>query len=145
MVGAGSLIYIFLGKRINLEQKMLINESISDSSTSKFNSGTSNKVVLNIFYITIAIQIIGVIMFYFLWNSKDLGNNHSLFFNSIFQSISSFNGAGFDIISDKNGGSIGSISQNINILYSISFLVFLGSIGYPIILEFIVNFKFKVN
>ena len=141
MVGAGFLIYIFLGKRINLEQKMLINESISDSSTSKFNSGTSIKVVLNIFYITIAIQIIGVIMFYFLWNSKDLGNNHSLFFNSIFQSISSFNGAGFDIISDKNGGSIGSISQNINILYSISFLVFLGSIGYPIILEFIVNFK----
>ena len=141
MVGAGFLIYLFFGKKINLEQKMLINESISDSSTSKFNSGTSIKAVLNIFYITVAIQIIGVIVIYFLWNSKDLDNNYSLFFNSIFQSISSFNGAGFDIISDKNGGSIGSINQNINILFTISFLVFLGSIGYPIILEFIENFR----
>ena len=84
MVGAGFLIYLFFGKKINLEQKMLINESISDSSTSKFNSGTSIKAVLNIFYITVAIQIIGVIVIYFLWNSKDLDNNYSLFFNCNF-------------------------------------------------------------
>jgi len=141
MVGAGFLIYILFGKKINLEQKMMINESISDSSTSKFASGSSIKIVLNIFYITVAIQIIGVFIFYYLWNSKDINNNHSLFFNSVFQSISAFNGAGFDIISGENGGSIGSIVGNINILYTISFMVFLGSIGYPVIFEFIGNLK----
>ena len=141
MVGAGFLIYILFGKKINLEQKMMINESISDSSTSKFASGSSIKIVLNIFYITVAIQIIGVFIFYYLWNSKDINNNHSLFFNSVFQSISAFNGAGFDIISGENGGSIGSIVGNVNILYTISFMVFLGSIGYPVIFEFIDNLK----
>ena len=74
MVGAGFLIYILFGKKINLEQKMMINESISDSSTSKFASGSSIKIVLNIFYITVAIQIIGVFIFYYLWNSKDINN-----------------------------------------------------------------------
>ena len=141
MVGAGFLIYILFGKKINLEQKMMINESISDSSTSKFASGSSIKIVLNIFYITVAIQIIGVFIFYYLWNSKEFNNNHSLFFNSVFQSISAFNGAGFDIISGENGGSIGSIVGNVNILYTISFMVFLGSIGYPVIFEFIDNLK----
>ena len=54
-------------------------------------------------------------------------------------SISSFNGAGFDILQDENGGSIGSITPNINVLTITMVLIFLGSIGYPIIIEFFEN------
>jgi|TARA_B110000263_G_scaffold151433_1_gene131459 trk system potassium uptake protein TrkH len=141
MVGAGFLIYILFGKKINLEQKMLINESLSDSSTSKYASGSSIKLVLNIFYLTILIQIIGVFLIYFVGDAKNIDNNHNSFFNSIFHSISSFNGSGFDIMRDHNGGSIGSVNSNINLLYITSILVFIGSIGYPFILEFILNSK----
>ena len=139
MIGAGFLIYILFGKKINLEQKMLINESLSDSTPSKYVASSSIRVVLNIFYISIILQIIGAILFYFFWYEGDIKNEHSIIFNSIFQSISSFNGAGFDILPDENGGSIGSITPNINVLTITMVLIFLGSIGYPIIIEFFEN------
>ena len=63
MIGAGFLIYILFGKKINLEQKMLINESLSDSTPSKYVASSSIRVVLNIFYISIILQIIGAIFF----------------------------------------------------------------------------------
>ena len=141
MIGAGFLIYILFGKKINLEQKMLINESLSDSTPSKYVASSSIRVVLNIFYISIVLQVLGSALFYLFWKESDINNEHGLIFNSIFHSISSFNGAGFDILADGNGGSIGSITNNNNLLAITMILIFLGSIGYPIILEFSENIK----
>ena len=141
MIGAGFLIYILFGKKINLEQKMLINESLSDSTPSKYVASSSIRVVLNIFYISIVLQVLGSALFYLFWKESDINNEHGLIFNAIFHSISSFNGAGFDILADGNGGSIGSITNNNNLLAITMILIFLGSIGYPIILEFSENIK----
>ena len=129
MIGAGFLIYILFGKKINLEQKMLINESLSDSTPSKYVASSSIRVVLNIFYISIVLQVLGSALFYLFWKESDINNEHGLIFNSIFHSISSFNGAGFDILADGNGGSIGSITNNNNLLAITMILIFLGSIG----------------
>ena len=41
MMGAGFIIYIFFGRRLNLEQKILINESLSDATPSKIAPGSS--------------------------------------------------------------------------------------------------------
>ena len=109
MMGAGFIIYIFFGKRLNLEQKILINESLSDSTPSKIAPGSSIKLVLNIFLMSVIFQIIGFISFLFFWDQKIVGNDYGIAFNALFHSISAFNGAGFDILLDNHGGSVGVI------------------------------------
>tara|TARA_B100001094_G_C18185186_1_gene803358 strand:- start:752 stop:2236 length:1485 start_codon:yes stop_codon:yes gene_type:complete len=141
MMGAGFIIYIFFGRRLNLEQKILINESLSDATPSKIAPGSSIRLVINIFIMSVIFQIIGFIIIYFLWQGKNLGNNYDPLFNAIFHSISAYNGSGFDILSDSNGGSIGEIKSNSNLLNITMVLILLGSIGYPFILELFANTK----
>ena len=141
MMGAGFIIYIFFGRKLNLEQKILINESLSDATPSKIAPGSSIKLVLNIFIMSLIFQFIGFIIMYLLWQEKSFSNDHGAFFNAMFHSISAFNGAGFDILMDSNGGSIGTIKESPYILNITMILIILGSIGYPFILELFANGK----
>ena len=84
MMGAGFIIYIFFGRRLNLEQKILINESLSDATPSKIAPGSSIRLVINIFIMSVIFQIIGFIIIYILWQGKNLGNNYDTLFNAIF-------------------------------------------------------------
>ncbi len=145
MMGAGFIIYIFFGRKLNLEQKILINESLSDATPSKIAPGSSIKLVLNIFIMTVIFQILGFIIMLFLWEGKTLGNNYGIVFNSLFHSISAFNGSGFDILQDANGGSIGVIKSNPYLLNITMILITLGSIGYPFILELFANTKLFIQ
>lgn len=145
MMGAGFIIYIFFGKRLNLEQKILINESLSDSTPSKIAPGSSIKLVLNIFLMSVIFQIIGFISFLFFWDQKIVGNDYGIVFNALFHSISAFNGAGFDILLDSHGGSVGVISYDSAILNITMVLIVLGSIGYPFILELFANAKLFIQ
>ena len=145
MMGAGFIIYIFFGRKLNLEQKILINESLSDATPSKIAPGSSIKLVLNIFIMTVIFQILGFIIMLFLWEEKTLGNDYGIVFNALFHSISAFNGSGFDILQDANGGSIGIIKSNPYLLNITMILITLGSIGYPFILELFANTKLFIQ
>ena len=80
-------------------------------------------------------------MLYFLMGENIHFNDYGRIYNSIFHSVAAFNGSGFDIINDANGGSIGSITGDSYFLIITMVLIFFGSIGYPIVFELLRNTK----
>ena len=141
MVGAGFLLLIITGRKLNLEQRLLIREGLSDSSPTKLETGNTPNFLLNVVYLAIIFQIVGIIMLYFLMGENIHFNDYGRIYNSIFHSVSAFNGSGFDIINDANGGSIGSITGDSYFLIITMVLIFFGSIGYPIVFELLRNTK----
>ena len=141
MVGAGFLLLIITGRKINLQQRLLIREGLSDSGPTKLETGNTPNFLFNVVYLAIFFQIIGIIILYFVFGDKIQFNDHGRIYNSLFHSVASFNGSGFDMIKDGNGGSIGSLSTNHNFLVVTMVLIFFGSIGYPIVFELLRNVK----
>ncbi|MCE9499921.1 MAG: potassium transporter Trk [Leptospira sp.] len=86
------------------------------------------RIIRAIFNISITIEGIGAI---FLYNylPENIPPNVSRVFLSIFTSVSAFNNAGFSILND-----LSFIKRDIDSIYTISTLVILGGIGFPVII-----------
>lgn len=89
----------------------------------------TRKILFNILFYSIFIEIGGTILIYFSWNSDIYfsGISDKLFF-SLFHSVSAFNNAGFSLFEN------GLAESHVNLSYSthliIAFLIILGGIGF---------------
>ncbi len=114
--------FFFLGKKISLRDRMLFKESINILSYDNL-----MRFAWRIFRITLVVEMIGAIMFYFSFVRKFsplVAAGHA-----IFHSISAFCNAGFSTFS----GNLSLFSDSWDVPLTASILVIIGGIGFIVI------------
>jgi len=126
------LIYMMLGKKIGLKERMVIQQSLNQTSL-----GGVIKLVKNLFIFSISIEFIGLLILSIKW-VPEYGWWKGIYY-SFFHSISAFNNAGFALWSDSLMGYAGDPTVNIGI----TFLFITGGIGFTVLMDIWHNKRFK--
>ena len=134
MTGA-TFLFILIGRRITLVNRMLMRESLGTSSLSGLVRLTRNIVLF-----AIAIQLVGfLILFGFFSSTFPAGE---ALWQAGFHAVSGFNNAGFTVIPDTN--SIGVFQKNAPVLAVFAGLIILGSISYVVLADVARYKKFRL-
>ncbi|MGM0879310.1 MAG: potassium transporter TrkG, partial [Bacillota bacterium] len=118
------LIYIMLGKKIGMKERILIQQALNQTSL----GGVIN-LVRNLFIFSFTIEFIAMFLLSFRW-VPEFGWSKGIYF-SFFHSISAFNNAGFGLLPDSLMQYVG--DPIINIV--ISFLFIIGGIGFTVLVD----------
>lgn len=136
-----TMISLIRGKKINLKERLLIQESLNQIDLSGIVSLT-RKIILMVFII----ESVGGILLSISFIPK-FGLIGGLAYG-FFHSISAFCNAGFDLMGSISGefSSLTSFYDNSFIMITVSLLIMLGGLGYPVILDVLKNKRFsKLN
>lgn len=123
-----------IGKKISLRERLIIKESLNQSSI----SGVV-KLTRQILYGTLFIELIGAVLLSFVF-IPEFGFFKGLFY-SIFHSISAFCNAGIDLIGE--GRSFTPFVNNTIVNLTIVSLIILGGLGFTVIIDVIRKRSFK--
>ena len=131
----GTMFALLTKKKINLRERLLIQESLNQDDLSGM-----VKLTRYVILITFLIEGIGAILLSFVFIPQ-FGLLQGIWY-SIFHSISAFCNAGFDLMGTTSGeySSLVSYVSNPMIVITISALIILGGIGFPVILD-VINSK----
>jgi len=104
--------------------------------------GSSNilRITIQVAALGLIIQIAAAIFYYYRFINL-FQSNGEVIWQSIFLSISSYNNGGFTIIPDSSSLTL-FFQDHITLLF-IAFMIFLGSLSYPVILELLKFKRFK--
>lgn len=119
-------------KKINLRERLLIQESLNQKDLSGM-----VRLTRYVILITFLIEGIGAILLSFTFIPQ-FGLGRGVWY-SIFHAISAFCNAGFDLMGSVSGPftSLTSYVDNFMIVMTISVLIILGGIGFPVMLDII--------
>ncbi|MDQ1002101.1 trk system potassium uptake protein TrkH [Neobacillus niacini] len=120
----GIFMFIILGKKIGLKERLLLQDSLNVFSL----SGVVN-LVKRIIVITFIVELIGAITLAIRW-SFEMPLGKAIYYG-IFHSISAFNNAGFGLEPDNLSKWVGDPTVNV----MITFLFITGGIGFTVILD----------
>ena len=132
---------LIMGKKINLKERLLIQESLNQKDLSGL-----VKLTKYIILMTFTIEGIGALLLSVVYIPK-LGFLQGIWY-SVFNSISAFCNAGFDLMGTISGpfSSLTYFVDNSLINVVICVLIILGGIGFPVLLDVINNKKYsKLN
>jgi len=120
-----TVIVLFLGKKVDIRQRVLIKESYNQNHI----SGTI-KMVLAVIRYTFCVEIIGAALLSTVF-VPEFGFKRGVAY-SIFHSISAFCNAGFDLFGGKYGAftSLSHYHSNPIVVFTISGLIILGGAGF---------------
>lgn len=129
-MAVATLFVLIAKKKVNLKERLLIQESLN-----QFNLSGLTKLTKQILIITFTAELLGTLFLSTEFVPK-LGLFKGLWF-SIFHSVSAFCNAGFDIMGEVSGPftSLTSFVNNYTVSATISLLILLGGIGFPVIVE----------
>ncbi len=123
-----TLLLIILGYRMNLGYRVLVSQE-----QRQFDFSGVGILFRNIVLLVLTIELLGALFLCLVWpNLWEQGIGQGLF-TVFFHAVSAFNGAGFDI----TGHSLLPYREAIGVNLIIMSLVFLGSLGYVVLLELI--------
>lgn len=128
----GIFMFIILGKRIGLKERLLLQDSLNVFSI----SGVVN-LVKRIILITLIVELIGATTLAIRW-SFEMPLSKAVYYG-IFHSISAFNNAGFGLEPDNLSKWVGDPTVNI----MVTFLFITGGIGFTVILDLIRKKSFR--
>jgi trk system potassium uptake protein len=118
------LIYIMLGRKIGLKERLVVQQSLNQTSI-----GGIIKLVKYLFIFSLTVEFIGLIFLAFEW-VPEMGWSKGLYY-SFFHSVSAFNNAGFALWSDSLMTYVG--NPIINIVISALFII--GGIGFTVLAD----------
>ncbi len=121
-----SFIFMLIGKRITLKERMVLQESLNETSLSGI-----VRMARNILLATLIIESIGILLLMIRF-VPDFGIAKGLWF-SVFHAISAFCNAGFDILG--LGTSFETYVNDPIVNFTIMGLIIIGGIGFFVILE----------
>lgn len=137
-----SFLFLILGKKITLQQRLIIKESFDEKNVKGIVS-LINKIIIYTFSVE---TITAIILLSYFIPAFD-GNIAKAFFFSFFHSVSSFCNAGFDIMSLVPGGQLNNslinFSYNLNLIIPIAINIFIGGLGFSVITDIFESFKGK--
>ena len=123
---ATALIFLALGKRISLSERLALQESLNESQLEGVVRMTRNAIK-----ITFAIEGTGAVLLLYPMISR-FGFWDGLW-KSIFHAVSSFCNAGFDLLGQ--GNSLGSVYDDPIIMFVTMALIVLGGLGFLVIMD----------
>ncbi len=131
-----TLFALITKKRINLKERLLIQESLNQVDLSGL-----VKLSRYVLLMTFTIEGIGALILSTAF-IPEFGLTKGIWY-SIFHSISAFCNAGFDLMGTVSGPftSLTKYVNNVTISLTISALIILGGIGFPVILDVVKNKK----
>ncbi len=122
-----TFIFILIRKRITLKDRLAIQEALGQDQM----KGVV-RLVRNIAFMTLTIEFSGAILLtpFFCVKNGAIG-----IWQAVFNSVSAFCNAGFDVMGTPSNpfGSLSDYNGNVGILFIIALLAILGSFGFPVI------------
>lgn len=121
----GAIIMVALGKRISLKSRLLLRDSMNQSGLSGM-----VRLTLSFFLLALVIEVLGALLL--MTRLIPLYGGKGVWY-SLFTSVSAFCNAGFDLF----GGfqSLTAFQREPLVLVTVGFLIILGGLGFPVILE----------
>lgn len=131
-----TLFALIAKKKINLKERLLIQESLNQGDLSGLVKLTRYVLLMTFFIEGIGALILSTVFI------PQFGLLKGLWY-SIFHSISAFCNAGFDLMGTVSGtfSSLTSYVNNFTVTITISMLIILGGLGFPVILDVIKHRK----
>lgn len=117
---------LILGRGMGVRESVLMSDVLSSKTLSRI-----SHLIISILILTVVFEAIGVLSFYFSWSDVKDFEHGSVFYYSIFHSISAFCNAGFSLFRDSFEGFKGSFAHNM-ILVS---LIIIGGLGFTVIMN----------
>lgn len=130
--------YFFKGTTSSFSEKFVLSDFLSDENVSDI-----AKTLLKVVVMTMSIELIGSIILFFSFDPTYFPTIDKRIHLSVFHSISAFCNAGFSTI--EGGFYHISTRNSAFLLYTISGLIILGGIGFPILLNVYTFLKIKIN
>ncbi len=126
-----TLIYVFLGRKITLRDRLLVKEALNQDSVAGL-----VRLVLTVAKMAVFFVVLGTIFISFR-SVPQFGPARGLFF-ALFHSISAFGNAGFDITGGYNSLTLFPADYLVN--GTIMALFIIGGLGFTVILELVRHF-----
>ncbi|RAS78391.1 TrkH family potassium uptake protein [Priestia endophytica] len=120
----GILMFIILGKKIGLQQRLILKESLNTFSLQGVIA-----LVRRVVLITLAVEAIGALVLAIRW-SQEMSWGKAIYYG-IFHSISAFNNAGFGLEPDNLSKWVG--DPTVNIVITLLFII--GGTGFFVIAD----------
>lgn len=125
MSGATMMILLF-GQRIGLRERLFIGTTVGAAKL-----GGLRTLLKYITLFTLIVEGLGALVLYL--HFTDIGMSTDTVWQAVFQSVSAFNNAGFDILG--NGRSLIDFQSDILLLMTTAALVILGGIGFMLMVD----------
>ena len=141
IIAVTSFIFIILRKKINLYNRMALQESLNKETI----QGVVRFIKKTIL-VSLAIEFVGVLLLLYSTVSYAGGFWKGLYY-AVFMSISSFCNAGIDVFGSKGSEftSISSFASNVTMLLPIMMLIVLGGIGFVVLFDIFFKRKEKAT
>ena len=135
---ATTLFALLIKKKINLRERLLLQESLNQGDLSGLVKLTRYVIIM-----TFTVEGIGALLLSTVFIPQ-FGIRKGVWY-SIFHAISAFCNAGFDLMGSVSGpfSSLTSYVNNFTLTITISMLIILGGIGFPVMLDIIKMKKFS--
>lgn len=135
---ATTLFALLIKKKINLRERLLIQESLNQGDLSGLVKLTRYVIIM-----TLTVEGIGALLLSTVFIPQ-FGLGRGIWY-SIFHAISAFCNAGFDLMGSVSGpfSSLTAYVNNFTLTMTISILIILGGIGFPVMLDIIKMRKFS--
>lgn len=127
-----TFLYLLLGRRIGLKQRLIIQESMNQTSLAGI-----VRLARYVLLFTFVTELIFAVVLSLRW-SYDLGWQKGLWFG-LFHSVSSFNNAGFDLFGEFK--SLTGYAGDATVTLCITTLIILGGIGFSVIVDIVRRLK----
>jgi len=128
-----SYLFMVMGKRLTMGNMLLVSRDQNQGNFKLIKS-----LSLSVLAISFLVEAIGCLLMYNDIHQR-FQNIKEAIFVTIFHSISSFTGTGFDLF----GSGLTSFKHNSPFLLVTSALIFIGGLGYPTVVEYLFYFNKK--
>ncbi|MGB8002255.1 MAG: potassium transporter TrkG [Anaerobacillus sp.] len=128
-----SYLFMMMGKKLTMSSMLLISKDQNQSQLK-----TIRSLSISVLMIALTVEIIGFILMFHAVHEHYSSVKEAVFV-TVFHSVASFTNAGFDLFGD----SLLSYQHNWLLLLTSATMIFLGSLGFPTIVEYIFAFRKK--
>lgn len=130
--------FFFKGGTSSFSEKFVLSDFLSEDNVSEI-----AKTVMKVVLITLIIECIGALFIFLSLDQLYFPSIEKRIHLAVFHSISAFCNAGFSTL-DMGLYNLGT-RNSLPLLYSMSFLIILGGIGFPILLNIYTYIKFEIT
>lgn len=137
IVAVTSLIFLILGKKINLSSRMALKESLNRDSI----QGVV-KFIKKVILLTLAIELVGMLALLYSTITYT-GSFWKGLFSALFLAVAAFCNAGMDIFGEagKEFLSLNNFASDVLVQLPIMLLIILGGIGFVVLLDGFKNYR----
>jgi Trk-type K+ transport system membrane component len=129
--------FFFKGGSSSFSERLALSDFLNEENISEI-----RKTLAKVIFITFLIEAIGAILIFFNLNAEAFQGSGTKLRFSVFHAVSAFCNAGFSTLTDNLYDS--RISSTYTVLYILGFLIILGGIGFPILLNLYTFIKYRI-